>query len=180
VIHVQRADEFGNAQYWGAMGSVAAAALASKRIIVSCEEIVDHEIIQSSPHLTIIPAYRVNAVVEIPWGAHPTEVLGYYNLDYFMYNGLFSSAAATADGLKNWMEEWVYECPDRPSYIEHYIRKFGTAALDEIKARPLYSAPANYGSAFHSRWDRDGKERSMGVTRVQLENLLKEKGKLYE
>ena len=180
VIHVQRADKFGNAQYWGAMGSVAAAALASKRIIVSCEEIVDHEIIQSSPHLTIIPAYRVNAVVEVPWGAHPTEVLGYYNLDYFMYNGLFSTAAATAQGLKAWMDEWVYGCPDRASYIDHYIRKFGSAVLDEIKAKPLYSAPANYGSAFHSRWDRQGKERSMGITRAQLEDLLKERGQLYE
>ena len=180
VIHVQRADKFGNAQYWGAMGSVAAAALASKKIIVSCEEIVDHEIIQSSPHLTIIPAYRVNAVVEVPWGAHPTEVLGYYNLDYFMYNGLFSTAAATADGLKAWMDEWVCGCANRAAYIDHYIRQFGSAALDEIKAKPLYSAPANYGAAFHSRWDREGKERSMGVTRAQLEVLLKERGKLYE
>ena len=180
VIHVQRADQYGNSQYWGAMGSVTAAALASKRIIVSCEEIVDHEVIQSSPHLTIIPAYRVNAVVEVPWGAHPTEVLGYYNLDFFMYNGLFASAAASADGLKAWMDEWIYECPDRASYIDHYIERFGSSALDELKAKPFYSAPANYGSAFTSRWDREGRERSMGVTRVQLEQLLKERGKFYE
>ena len=180
VIHVQRADKFGNAQYWGAMGSVAAAALASKKIIVSCEEIVDHDIIQSSPHLTIIPAYRVNAVVEVPWGAHPTEVLGYYNVDYLMYNGLFTSAAATADGLKAWMDEWVYGCPDRASYIDHYIHKFGSGTLDELRAKPFYSAPANYGSAFTSRWDREGKERSMGVTLPQLEKLLKERGKVYE
>ena len=66
IIHVQRADKQGNAQYWGSMGSVAAAALCSKKIIVSCEEIVEHDVIQSSPHLTIIPAYRVNAVVEVP------------------------------------------------------------------------------------------------------------------
>ena len=46
IIHVQRADKFGNAQYWGSMGSVAAAALSSKKIIVSCEEIVEHDIIQ--------------------------------------------------------------------------------------------------------------------------------------
>jgi glutaconate CoA-transferase, subunit A len=179
VIHVQRADKFGNAQYWGAMGSVAAAALASKRIIVSCEEIVDHEIIQSSPHLTIIPAYRVNAVVEVPWCAHPTEVLGYYNFDSYMF-GLFSSAAASADGLKAWMDEWVYNCPDRTSYLDHYIMKFGSDALQELRAKPFYSAPANYGSAFSSRWDQEGKERSMGVTREQLENLLKERGKVYE
>ena len=68
IVHVQRADKFGNAQYWGALGSVAAAALASKRIVVSCEEIVEHDVIQSSPHLTLIPAYRVDAVVEVPGG----------------------------------------------------------------------------------------------------------------
>jgi glutaconate CoA-transferase, subunit A len=180
IIHVQRADAFGNAQYWGAMGSVAAAALASKKIIVSCEEIVDHEIIQSSPHLTIIPAYRVNAVVEVPWGAHPTEVLGYYNLDYYMFNGLFSSAAASADGLKAWMAEWIYECPNRAAYIDHYIQKFGSGALDELRAKPYYSTPANYGSAFTSHWDRNGRERSLGVTLPQLEQLLQERGKCYE
>lgn len=180
VIHVQRADKFGNAQYWGAMGSVAAAALASKKIIVSCEEIVDHEIIQSSPHLTIIPAYRVNAVVEIPWGAHPTEVLGYYNVDYLMFQGLFMSAAATTEGLKGWMDEWVYGCPDRASYVDRYIGKYGSTALDELRAKPFYSAPANYGAAFTSRWDREGKERSMGVTLPQLETFLKERGKFYE
>jgi len=41
--------DLGNAQYWGALGSVAAAALASKRIIVSCGEIVEHDIISPVP-----------------------------------------------------------------------------------------------------------------------------------
>ena len=180
IVHVQRADKFGNAQYWGAMGSVAAAALASKRIIVSCEEIVEHDIIQSSPHLTIIPAYRVDAVVEIPWGAHPTEVLGYYNVDSFMYSGLFATAAATADGLEAWMDEWVYGCANRAAYIDHYIQKFGSDSLDGLRAKPFYSAPADYGSAFISHWDEKGKERSMGLTLEALETMLRERGKLYE
>ncbi|MBW2561775.1 MAG: hypothetical protein JRE40_13090, partial [Deltaproteobacteria bacterium] len=180
VVHVQRADKFGNAQYWGAMGSVATAALASKKIIVSCEAIVEHDIIQSSPHLTIIPAYRVNAVVEAPWGAHPTEVLGYYNVDCFMYNTLFASAAATAEGLKAWMDEWVYGCPNRAAYIDHYIQKFGSDSLNGIKAKPFYSAPADYGAAYSSHWDEKGKERSMGLTLEELETTLRERGKLYE
>ena len=180
VIHVQRADKFGNAQYWGAMGSVAAAALSSKRINVSCEEIVEHDIIQSSPHLTIIPAYRVDAVVEIPWGAHPTEVLGYYNVDSFMYSNLFARAAATDEGLKAWMDEWVYGCANRVAYIDHYIQKFGSDSLDSLKAKPFYSAPADYGSAFTSHWDEKGKERSMGLTLEALETMLRERGKLYE
>jgi len=180
VVHVQRADKFGNAQYWGAMGSVAAAALASKKIIVSCEEIVEHDIIQSSPHLTIIPAYRVNAVVEVPWGAHPTEVLGYYNVDLFMYNTLFASAAASAEGMKAWMDEWVYGCPNRAAYIDHYIEKYGSESLNNLTAKPFYSAPADYGAAYSSHWDEKGRERSMGLTMEELESILKERGKLYE
>ncbi len=179
IVHVQRADKFGNAQYWGALGSVAAAALASRRIIVSCEEIVEHDIIQSSPHLTIIPAYRVNAVVEVPWGAHPTEVLGYYNLDAPMY-GLFMMADATAEGLLAWLDEWVYGCKNRAAYIEHYIGKFGISALHGIKAKPYYSAPANYGAAFYSRWDRDGREIFTGLTMPEMEAILAERGKFYE
>lgn len=180
LVHVQRADADGNAQYWGAMGSVAAAALASRRIIVSCEEIVEHDVIQSSPHLTIIPAYRVDAVVEVPWGAHPTEVLGYYNMDYLMYGSLFMAAAATDAGLKAWMDEWVYGCADRAAYIDHYVERFGSATLSDLKARAFYSAPANYGAAFVSRWGRDGRERSMGVTRAELESMLAQRGRLHE
>lgn len=177
VVHVQRADKFGNAQYWGALGSVAAAALASKRIIVSCEEIVEHDVIQSSPHLTIIPAYRVDAVVEIPWGAHPTEVLGYYNMDRAAY-GLFLLSDITGGGLKAWMNEWVYGCPDHQAYLDHCVARNGSHSLDTIRAKAYYSTPANYGSAYTSCWDNDGKERSMGITLEEMENIMEERGLL--
>lgn len=179
IVHVQRADRYGNAQYWGSIGSVPAAALCSKRIIVSCEEIVDHEVIRSSPHLTIIPAYRVDAVVEVPWGAHPTEVLGYYNQDRLMY-GLFVAAAATKEGLEAWLDEWVYGCPNREAYLSRYIQRFGSGILTDIKAKSYFSAPANYGSAFTSIWNDSGLERSLGVTLEELEGIIKEKGLLYE
>lgn len=177
IVHVQRADKFGNAQYWGALGSVAAAALASKKIIVSCEEIVEHEIIQSSPHLTLIPAYRVDAVVEIPWGAHPTEVLGYYNLDRTMY-AMFFMMDTTGESLKMWMDEWVYGCRDRQAYIDHYIASYGAGKLDAIKAKPYFSAPADYGSAYCSFWDNNGRDRTMGITLEEMEKILEERGLL--
>ena len=179
IIHVQRADKYGNAQYWGSMGSVAAAALCSKKIIVSCEEIVEHDVIQGSPHFTIIPAYRVNAVVEVPWGAHPTKVLGYYNQDRSFY-GIFTMANATADGAQEWMGEWVYGCPDREAYLDHYAERFGTGMLDRIKAKVFYSTPANYGSAFTSAWDEQGRERATGLTLEEMETILKDRGMLYE
>lgn len=179
IIHVQRADKYGNAQYWGAMGSVQAAALCSKRIIVSCEEIVEHDIIRSSPHFTIIPAYRVNAVVEMPWGAHPSDVVGYYNSDRVMF-AEFMEALKTESSTKAWMDEWVYNCKDHSSYIKHRIDKLGVESLNSLKARAFYSAPANYGAAFTSAWDERGRERTMGVTIEEMEKIMIEKGVLYE
>lgn len=179
IIHVQRADRSGNAQYWGSMGSVAAAALCSKKIIVSCEEIVEHDIIKASPHFTIIPAFRVSAVVQIPWGAHPTEVLGYYNQDRFFY-GVFLQANTTADGAKAWMDEWVYGCPDREAFIDHYSTRFGLGMLERLRAKAFYSAPANYGAAFTSVWDENGRNRLFGLTLEEVEKVMAERGLLYE
>ena len=175
ILHVQRADKFGNAQYWGAMGSVISAALASKKIIISCEEIVEPEVIRSSPHHTIIPAFRTSAVVEIPWGAHPTEVVGYYNLDRLFY-GMFQQAAATADGMKAWMDQWVFGCADREEYIKKYIDTFTKKGLSRLNALPYYSSPANYGSAFSSPWNEDGKEQHMGITPDDVTKIMDERG----
>lgn len=179
IVHVQRADKYGNAQYWGSMGSVAAAALCSKHIIVSCEQIVEHDVIRSSPHLTIIPAFRTSAVVETPWGAHPTEVLGCYNRDTFFY-GMFTKANARAETAAAWMNEWVYGCPDRGAYIDRYCKKFGSRMLDRLRAKAFYSAPANYGAAFTSVWDEHGRNRIMGLTLEQIQQVMAERGLLYE
>lgn len=178
IVHVQRADKFGNAQYWGAIGSVPAAALASKRIVITCEEIVDTEIIRSSPHHTIIPAFRADAVVEVPWGAHPTEVVGHYNQDKLMW-GLFVMAAAREETLGGWMDEWVFGCRDRQAYLDRYVEKFGSGRLQKLVAKPFYSAPANYGSAFHSTWDEHNRDRTTGLTMEEIENLLEERGLLH-
>jgi glutaconate CoA-transferase, subunit A len=179
IIHVQRADKFGNAQYWGAMGSVQAAALASRRIIVSCEEVVEHDVIKSSPHFTIIPAFRVNAVVEMPWGAHPGDVVGCYNADK-VGQAVMGGGLLTEKGGVAWLDEWIYGCVDHNAYIKHYVSTYGVEVLNAIKARAYYSAPANYGSAFSSAWDERKMERTMGVTMTELEQIMQEKGVLYE
>jgi glutaconate CoA-transferase, subunit A len=179
IVHVQRADKFGNAQYWGALGSVQAAALASRKIIVSCEEIVEHDIIASSPHHTIIPAFRVNAVVEMPWGAHPTEVVGYYNAD-MAGQALMAIGLLNEDGGRSFLDEWVYGCADHNAYMKHYIDTMGMESLNVLKAKPYYSAPANYGSAFTSVWDDENRERTLGTTLEELEIIMEEKGVLYE
>ena len=175
IVHVQRADKFGNAQYWGALGSVAWACLASKHVIVSCEEIVDHEIIKASPNHTIVPAFRVDAVIEEPLSAHPAEISGCYNLDALFWS-MMGMSNGTEDGFRQWMDEWVYGLDSRADYIEHYISRFGLEALNDLKARPYYSAPINMGSAHTSMWKDDGTARLLGVTKEEFENSSRAKG----
>ncbi|MEE9911633.1 MAG: hypothetical protein K4571_07900 [Deltaproteobacteria bacterium] len=177
LLHVQRADKHGNAQHWGGLGSTVHACLASKTIIVTCEELVDSDIIKSSPHHTIVPGFRVSAVIEEPYGCHPAELPGYRNPDMIMFN-LITHASASDEGLRSLFDEWIYGLPTRAAYISHYIQVFGQEALDRFRARSYYSAPANYGIAFESGWDTNGLALQLGVDMAGLEKLISERGEI--
>jgi len=179
LMHVQRADRAGNGQLWGAMINSKWAALAAKKVILSCEEIVETEVIMSSPHLTIVPAHKVCAVVECPWGAHPSEVLGHYDYD-FPFRALFVGSCANPDGARAWIDEWIRGPADRQAYIDHYCRRFGKKTLDAFRAKPFKSVPADYGSTFSLDWDEEGRSRTMGLTMAEFIAMLGEKGVLID
>ncbi len=179
LLHVQRADKYGNAQHWGGLGSTVHACLASRKIIVTCEELVDTDIIMSSPHHTIVPGFRVNAVIEEPYGCHPAELPGYRNSDRAMYI-LINDAISSEAGLASIFDEWIYSLPDRAAYIRHYVEVFGMDLLTRYNAKSYYSAPANYGVAFESGWGNDGLCLDLGVDMDGLERLIEERGELVD
>lgn len=72
LIHAQQADVFGNVQHLGPPFFDVMLAQASKRVVVSVDRIVSPDTIRRNNHLTKLPAAMVDAVVEVPWGAHPT------------------------------------------------------------------------------------------------------------
>jgi glutaconate CoA-transferase subunit A len=178
LIHVQRADIYGNAQYWGAMGSVQAAALASKKIIVSCEEIVDHEIICASPHHTIIPSFRTNAVVLAKYGAHPTPVAGYYKHDNFFMDWAFG-LMMFKEGITKWLDEWVYGCEDQDAYIQKYSEIFGVDRLHSLKYNPFYSSPVDYGSPYPA-WNDNGIHSNLGIKYEDIQKIMEKEGLFHE
>jgi len=55
IIHVHQADVYGNARIFGAGITDVEAALASRKVVLSAEEIVDTEVIRHNPGLTKIP-----------------------------------------------------------------------------------------------------------------------------
>lgn len=179
LMHVQRADKAGNGQLWGAMINSKWAALAAKKIILSTEKIVDSEVIKSSPHLTIAPAHKVCAVVECPWGAHPSEIAGNYDYD-MIFRALFFASSGSPDAIKAWMDEWIYNVSDREEYIRHYIEKFGKKSLDVLKAKPFLSEPADYGFPFTRDWDSEGYCQKLGLRMDEFVKLLDEKGVMLE
>ncbi len=175
VVHVQRADPFGNAQLWGSLINTKWACLASKRVIVSCEQVVDPETVRRSPHLTVIPGFRVCAVVEEPWGAHPADLMGFYDYDMIM-RILFFVQSMSEEGGKAWMDEWVYGLEDRKAYLQHYCDRFGLKYLNELKARPCPSIPADYGATFRPAWDEGDISFQFQMSKDEFLAALEEKG----
>jgi len=126
-IHVNRADKFGNCQVDGISGFALEMARASKKLIVSTEEIVDSEVIRAKPHLTVIPWYNVDAVVHAPFGSWPGEMSGMYERDEDHYR-LFIDASQQAESTDAYLKEWVHDLPDHRALLD----KIGRARLDAI------------------------------------------------
>lgn len=140
IIQVQRADEEGNAQAWGPLGQSKWGINSCSRVIVCAEEIVPNEVIRRDPQRTIVPGFKVNAVVEEPWGSYPDYMPGYYDRDW-QYFPVYYEATRTEQGFNHYLDEWVYGVKDR----KEFLAKIGHARLNELKAEPWQGAPVNYG-----------------------------------
>jgi glutaconate CoA-transferase subunit A len=140
IIHAQRADHDGNTQMWGIIGSNREIAMASKHVIVSVEEIVDSEIVRRDPNRTVIPGFHVDAVIEEPWGAHPSYSQGYYDRDNQYYMD-YERQTRTREEHDKFLQEWIFNVSDRKEYVRH----LGAERMTSLKTRTYYSAPVDYG-----------------------------------
>lgn len=140
IIHAQRADKEGNIQMWGIIGSNKEIAMASKKVIVSVEEVVDSEVIRRDPNRTIIPAFKVDAIIEEPWGAHPSYTQGYYDRDNEFYLE-YDKLTRTVEGMEKFLNEWVYSVENR----KKYLKKLGVERILKLLPRAYSSIPVDYG-----------------------------------
>lgn len=140
ILHVQRADGEGNAHLWGNLGVVREAAYAAKRVILTCEEVVEHEAILSDPNRTLIPGFLVSHVVHAPFGSHPSPTQGYARRDdefYFDYH----RRSRSLEGFQEWLRKWVFEAGDH----EGYLSLLGKERRERLKpGDELFSPPVNF------------------------------------
>jgi glutaconate CoA-transferase subunit A len=138
ILHAQRADRSGNAQVWGLLGVQKEAAFASKRVIVVAEEIAPESVIRADPNRTLVPGNIVSAVVAEPWGAHPSFAQGYYDRDNDFYVK-WDEIARTEEGLKGYLDEFVFGVADRKAYMDKQ------PALQRLRAKAQICEGVNYG-----------------------------------
>ena len=140
IVHVQRADDNGNAHLWGIIGEQKEAAFAAKKVILTAEEIVDESVIRSDPNRTMIPGIVVSAVCHAPFACHPSYAQGYYDRDNEFYLA-WDKVSESAEATKQYLDEWVYGVKDRNAYWE----KLGAETHKRLEVPQLLSHPINYG-----------------------------------
>jgi glutaconate CoA-transferase, subunit A len=117
LIHVHRADRYGNAQIEGISGFAAEMARASKRLILSAEEIVPTDEIRKYPDRTLIPYYLVDAVVRAPFGSHPGEMAYLYGRDEPALRE-WIEASKTAEGAQAYLNKYVHAVKNHREYLD--------------------------------------------------------------
>ncbi len=128
LIHVHRADRYGNAQIDGISGFAFEMARASKTLIISTEEVIDTDEIRQQPDRTIIPYYLVDAVVEAPFGSHPGEMCYRYRRDEEQIRE-WVAAAKKAETTQAYLDKYIFSVNNHQDYLE----LIGKTRLDEIR-----------------------------------------------
>jgi glutaconate CoA-transferase, subunit A len=130
LIHVHQSDVYGNARIFGTGISHVESAMASKKVIISTEEIIDTEEIKRDPGRTTIPYYAVDAVVHLPFGAYPGEMQGRYASDM---GHVIEVIGATMRGfIPQYLDKWVYGAA---SHAEMMDKLVGYQRIREITSR---------------------------------------------
>ncbi|MGE3622113.1 MAG: CoA transferase subunit A [Acidimicrobiia bacterium] len=103
IVHALRADAEGNAQWDGTSGPDVEMAKAARKVIITCEEIVSRDEIAATAHMTKVPGYYVDAVIEAPFGAHPTSHIPSYAIDAWQL--MEYAGVAGGEGFAEYLEQ---------------------------------------------------------------------------
>ncbi len=128
VIHVHRADIYGNAQVDGIGIADYDLARACKRLILTTERIVPTDSIRSNPCQTFIPYWLVDAVCEVRYGSYP----GNMPYEYFSdepHLAEWMEAEKDLFTLQAFMDKYIYGTRDFSEYLE---LKGGEKRMNEL------------------------------------------------
>ena len=134
VLHVQKATANGIVRIEGQTFADVQQALCADTVIVTCEEIVDEDVLRREPERNLIPYFAVKHVCHVPFGAHPYAVFNYYDYDPRQLKAYHDGAEDDAR-FRQYLQRFVYAVKTHDEYLAAIG---GTARLDSLKADPGY------------------------------------------
>ncbi len=132
LVHVHQADVYGNARCFGPGVLPLETAMASRKVIVSTDEIIDHDDIRKNPGRTTIPYYLVDAVVYAPFGAYPGGLPGVYEMDYEHFGEYMT--LEREGRLADYLDRYVYSVASDEAMLEQRV---GLRRLAELRRRAV-------------------------------------------
>ncbi|MHB8758167.1 MAG: CoA transferase subunit A [Bacillota bacterium] len=137
LVHVHRADVYGNCQIDGIMVADQELARAAKKVIVTCERLIHNDEIRRNPEKTAIAYFSVDAVVEVPFGSYPGNMAGeYFSDEEHLREWL--AAEENPETFRAFLDKYIYGTKDFSEYLQLCG---GLAKMQKLRALELLSGP---------------------------------------
>jgi glutaconate CoA-transferase subunit A len=139
LIHVQKADEFGDCRIEGITVADIDLARAAKHVVISTERLVPNDEIRKYPYLTSIPYYCVDAVVVQRYGGYPGNVAyEYFSDEEHLREWL--KAEADPEEFKGFLDKYIYSVSDFDAYL---LLKGGEDLMAKLRAEEFLGREQN-------------------------------------
>jgi glutaconate CoA-transferase subunit A len=129
LIHAQQVGDDGTVRIRGLSFADIEQAKSADAVIVTCEEIVPRAHLRSDPNRNSLPPFLIDAVVPVPFGAHPTACPFFYDYDAEHLN-LYRKMAEDDGLFARYLDEWVYGVKDHAGYLD----RVGGSRLAALRA----------------------------------------------
>jgi glutaconate CoA-transferase, subunit A len=139
ILHVQKADRQGTGRIRGLTFADVEQAKSARHVILTCEELVDTNVLRKHPDQNNIPFLHVDAVVHVPYGAYPTACYGYYDYDPACLTH-YAKSAEDNELYQEYLQTFIYGVKDHEEFL---TLNGGLAQLGKIKADPTTGYAVN-------------------------------------
>ena len=131
ILHAAMSDAYGNVQHVGGPGWLDLfMQRAADRTIVQAEKVVANEEIRKDPWATTISG--VDAVVRVPYGAHPFYSRGFYVQDNVHLKTYLDASTAAAAGDAAALDAYLDRYCREPATHADYLERIGIRRLLEL------------------------------------------------
>ena len=131
LLHAAISDVYGNVQHVGGPGWIDLFMhRAADRTIVQVEKVVSNEEIRKDPWATTVAG--ADAIVRVPYGAHPFYSRGYYVQDNAHLKSYTDASVAAAKGNTDALTAYLSQYCREPETHVDYLEQIGIARLLEL------------------------------------------------